>query len=241
MDEGLQALVSMRYARRYNQWILKQIQEDLGNLILEAGSGIGNLTAMLLNRELVVAVDNNAQYIEMVRAGFADNPNVRAEHIDLTDREACAKLEADELDTVPCVNVLEHIEGDTEALGTFQQILTPGGRLVLLVPNCRWLYGTMDRSLGHVRRYSRRELTDKLERAGFVVERMHSFNGAASLPWFVNGRLLKRGAVPGNQVKLFDMVVGLARLVDPVLPLPGLSLIAVARKPIQACKAGADD
>jgi hypothetical protein len=54
-----------------------------------------------------------------------------------------------------CLNALEHIEDDRQALHGMASILSAGGVVVLLVPAFPMLYGPIDSNLGHYRRYSR--------------------------------------------------------------------------------------
>ena len=230
MGEGLSALVSMRGAGRYNDWVFSKIAPYIGNRILEAGSGIGNVTQHIQQRELVVATDINERYLDVLSNVFRDCPNVMVEKFDLTNIAAYEKFVPDKLDTVLCINVLEHIERDEEVLQEFYQILTPGGRAVVLVPQGKWLYGSMDEGVGYKRRYSRSELTAKMEKAGFKVEKLIGINRASTLPWFINGRILRRKTVPGLQVKMFDSVITFVRILDHILPIPAMSLIAVGRK-----------
>ena len=230
MDEGMQTLLSMRRARRYNKWVFLRIKPYVGDRVLETGAGIGNITQHLLDREVVVAVDNKPLYVEMLKHGFRNNPNVRVECQDLTDFGAYDALQDDHLNTVLCINVLEHIQADLEVLRALHRVLVPGGRAIVLVPQGRWLYGSIDRAVGHCRRYSKQELTERMSTAGFEVENVFALNKLGVLGWFVNGRILKRKTVPGLQVRLFDLLLPMVRLLDHVLPVPGLSVIAVGRK-----------
>ncbi len=230
VDEGLETLQSMRWARRYNKWITSRIAPHIGDRVLEAGAGIGNLTAHLLNRELVLAADNNEVYLERLAATFTNNPNVRTTALDLEDPEEIFKLGDQRLDTVICVNVIEHLKNDEEVLRGFYEILEPGGRAIILAPNGRWLYGSIDRGLDHHRRYDRSELRTKMEHAGFVLDDLFGLNRVAPLFWFLNGRILRRTSVPAGQVRFFDRLVPLVKLVDRLLPLPPLSIIAIGRK-----------
>ena len=111
-----------------------------------------------------------------------------------------------------CLNVLEHIEDDARALGTFFDVLEPGGRLILLVPALRALYGSLGRALDHFRRYERSELVDKLRRAGFEVEASWFFNLLGVAGWYVNSRILKRTTFPPVQLTLYDRLVLLFHL-----------------------------
>jgi glycosyltransferase involved in cell wall biosynthesis len=230
MGKGLEALVSMKGARRYNDWVFRKIAPYIGNRIFEAGSGIGNVTQHIQQRELVVAADIDEQYTEVLSNVFHDSPNVRVEKFDLTDIAAYEKFVPDKLDTVLCINVLEHIGPDEQVLKEFYRILAPGGRAVVLVPQGKWLYGSMDESVGHKRRYSRSDLAARMERAGFRVEKLIGINRASTLPWFINGRILRRKTVPGLQVKMFDSVITFVRMLDHILPIPAMSLIAIGRK-----------
>jgi glycosyltransferase involved in cell wall biosynthesis len=230
MDEGLETLQAMRHARRYNAWIFLRIAPFIGERVLEAGTGIGNITQHMLSRQLVIALDHNPHYVERMRHAFGHNPNVRVELFDLTDISAYERFKSDRLDTIICINVLEHVEPDVGVLRTFQSILAPGGRAIILVPQGPSLYGSIDKALGHHRRYTQEELAGKMSEAGFAVEHISGLNRTAPLGWLVNGRILKRKAVPVNQVRLLDAFVPLIRILDRVLPLPALSLIAIGRK-----------
>ena len=53
-------------------------------------------------------------------------------------------LRAERIDSIVCMNVLEHIKEDRDTLVDFASVLDPGGRMVLLVPSMPSLYGTLD-------------------------------------------------------------------------------------------------
>ncbi len=244
--DGLRSLITMGYARRFNRWMMRCMEPYLGRRILEAGAGIGNLSRLILTRkrrraetspsksptERLILVEHDPLCLSYLRGSFAGMAHVRVVDMDLTDAGAYESLGlADEKpDTVLCSNVLEHVEDDERVLKSFHDVLRPGGRVVVLVPRGRWLHGTMDRAVGHVRRYSRKELREKLVKAGFEVERMMGFNRASVPGWFVNGKILRRREVSSFQVWLVDRLITFVRIADWLLPWPGLSLIAVGRK-----------
>ncbi len=215
---------------RYNHWIYEQIAEALGRRVLEVGSGTGNITQFLCagGRE-VVATDVVPSYRNELERQFAGSPNVRVAKFDL-NAKAPEEFVAEPFDTIVCLNVLEHIEDDLFALAEMRSALKPGGQLALLVPAHRLLYGEFDRAVGHFRRYEKRELTFKLEKAGFSVRGLKFFSLVAALPWLINGRLLKRDYLPAGQANLAYRLVPLLKLERLIGPPCGLSLIAIARK-----------
>jgi hypothetical protein len=70
-----------------------------------------------------------------------------------------------------------------------------------------------------------------MEAAGFEVVFEKQFNRMGSLGWAANGHLLRRRELRPGQMILFDRLMPLARLLENVLPVPGMSLIMVGRKP----------
>ena len=73
-------------------------------------------------------------------------------------------------DLIYTSNVLEHIEDDLAILRDLKRNLKPGGYLVIYVPAFEILFSKLDVKVGHYRRYSKRDLLEKLEGAGFDVE-----------------------------------------------------------------------
>ena len=114
------------------------------------------------------------------------------------------------------------------------EALRPGGKLVIYVPAFMVLYGAFDRRIGHFRRYTRRDLAEKLEAAGFVVSRTvysdslgyfaalaHRFIGPAD------------GALSRSALIVYDrFVFPLSRQLDRLFgSVVGKNVLAVALKP----------
>jgi SAM-dependent methyltransferase len=217
---------------RYNHWIYEHISHALGLRVLEVGSGTGNITRFLCSEEReVTATDIVPAYRGELERLFGANPKVRVEKFDLTAKAPDAFIAAP-FDSIVCLNVLEHIEDDLFALAQMRDSLAPDGKLALLVPAHRFLYGEFDRALGHFRRYEKRELAARLEEAGFIILEITFFSLVAALPWLINGRLLKRDHIPAGQANLANRLVPLLKLERLIGPPCGLSLIAIAQKSV---------
>jgi SAM-dependent methyltransferase len=152
------------------------------------------------------------------------------ERLDL-DHDDALELVNHEFDTILCINVLEHTSDDAAALRRANQLLMPGGRIIIFVPAGKDLFGTLDRGIGHQRRYERDELISMLQAAGFEVEDAVYQNRIAKLAWRLNSTLFKRNALPAAQSKIFDRLVPLLKALDGDRPKSGLSLIAIGKKP----------
>jgi hypothetical protein len=98
---------------------------------------------------------------------------------------------------------------------------------VVLLPAFQKLFGSLDHELGHIRRYIRSSLSQRMNEAGFKVERAFYFNLVGRFGWWVNARLLKVPRIPVEQIRYFDTLVPILRLEDR-MPLPiGQSVIAI--------------
>jgi glycosyltransferase involved in cell wall biosynthesis len=223
----------------YNRWLVARFEGAVGRRVLEIGAGFGNLTRHLVEkdphrpaRELIVASDVDPVAVEYLKGTFRDNPEVRVASyrfpLAAGERE---ELRALSLDTIVCCNVLEHIEDDTGTLADMRAVLQPGGRLILLVPALRWLYGTLDEHLRHFRRYEKEELESKVTQAGFALEDCRFVNRAGILGWYVNGRILRRRVLPRSQLQAFRLFFPLLRREETNPPSSGMSLLAIARNP----------
>ena len=104
--------------------------------------------------------------------------------------------------------------------------------MITIVPAGKNRFGSLDRAIGHVRRYDEQGLESRLSAAGFDVQRSFSMNKVGVLGWVINGRVLGRKTLARLPLKVFNTFVPLIRLLDPVLPWTGLSLVMIARKPV---------
>jgi glycosyltransferase involved in cell wall biosynthesis len=229
-DSGPDILDALATAQRFNRWMAATIQPYIGKRVLETGAGIGNLTRILCpRRERYIAGDIDPEYLARLRARFQHRPKMEVRHCDLSNPVDFEPL-AGAVDSVVCLNVLEHVEDEMAGLRNIYTALQPGGCAIVLVPYGREVFGSLDKALGHFRRYSREELQRKMEQAGFRVERILDFNRIARPAWYVNGRLFKRKTIGRFQLRVFDSLVWLWRRIDRRLPWPPTSIIAIAVK-----------
>ena len=227
---GHSILFRLSQTHRFNRWMAEAIRPWVGENVLEIGAGMGNMTRQFLPRVSYRATDIDPLHLDYLSNVYRGNARVTVGRADVEKPEDFDALEG-RFDTVICLNVVEHVEHDVQALRTIRRALRPGGRACILVPRGPGLYGTLDRVLGHFRRYTRPELESKLAEAGLEVEKVFTFNRVTVPGWWVNGRLMRRKHFGKIQLKLFDSLVWLWRRIDRLLPWRGISLIAIAKNP----------
>jgi SAM-dependent methyltransferase len=174
-------------------------------------------------------MDVHEGYLRAARARLKGRKNVRFGKLgkpgDLKSKRSFRP------DTVVCVNVLEHIPDDLGVLRDCHRLLPKGGRVLVFVPALQWLYGSMDATYGHHRRYGKEGLEKLMARAGFKVGASRYLNLLGILGWWINGKLLRRSIVPKGQMLLYDQVVRIVGSFERFLPRPiGLSLFCAGIK-----------
>jgi glycosyltransferase involved in cell wall biosynthesis len=228
-EYGSKILVRMSSVPKFNRWMADTVRPFLGARVLEIGAGIGNMTRQLCPRDRYTATDINPHYLDYLKRGFEGRPYLDVRKLDLTQAADFAPL-AGAYDTVVCLNVLEHLADEDAALSNIRAALEPGGRALILVPQGPGLHGTLDKALGHERRYTGATLRAALERNGFELQQLFDFNRVTAPGWWWNGKVLRRSHFSRLQLKLLNLNVWWIRRLDPYLPWRGTSLIAVARK-----------
>lgn len=229
-DPGAEILDAFSAASNFNRWMADTIRPFAGQRVLEIGAGMGNLTRCLSHRAArYVATDIDAEHLARLRNRLRHRPKLETAVLDLANAEDFEPFR-NSMDTVICLNVLEHLEDDLACLRNIHSALVPGGRAIVLVPEGQNLFGQVDVVLGHRRRYSLEQLRDRMTEAGFSLERILDFNRISRPAWFLNSRVLRRSSLGRIQLKLFDKTVWLWRGIDRFIPWGPTSLIAIAKK-----------
>ena len=191
---------------------------------------MGNLTRQLCPRkDLYFATDMNPEYLEHLGRMFPHRAAVHVRKLDASKQCDFAAL-GQQVDTVVCLNVLEHIEDHLGALKSIRTVLEPRGRLILLVPNDPRAFGTLDEALGHYRRYTPASLEAVLTETGYDLENMLLFNRVSMPGWRFTGQVMKSTMLSPLGLRIFDKFVWLWRKIDGSLPWEPTSIIAIARR-----------
>ena len=220
---------SLERASNYNRWIVEQAKGHIGSRVLDAGCGAGNLMQLLLDRELVVGVDEWPDFVSIVGERFAGDDHVVVHEGNLADPELPGALKKHRLDSVFCANVLEHVEDHRAALANMAALLPGGSPIFLLVPAFPVLYGEHDRADHHFRRYTKRSLRETIGSLPLEIERDYYMNMPGFFAWFLYVRLLRRQLNEGG-IGLYDKLIPAIRAVEKrVRPPFGQTLVALMR------------
>lgn len=227
----LQAQERLLAARRFLAWQGQLVLPELGQRVVEIGCGIGNFTELLLDREMVIAVDREPVYLARLNRRFPRRGNLQTFALE-AGSAALRELSRLQPDCCVALNVIEHIEDDAGTLANMASILSPEGVIVLIVPAFPALYGPVDRNLGHFRRYTRSSLSQVASAAGLQVRKTRYFNSLGFFGWWFHSHVTRLEVHPRAQIESFDrwIVPWLSRAENLMPPPFGQSLLAVLEK-----------
>lgn len=195
---GTDNLEVMAEAVNYNRFLIDQIAALAapGDRILDFGAGIGTFA---------LALAGKGHGVDCLEPDAAQAARLTA--LGLTAHTRLEQLQDRHYDYIYTANVLEHIEDDAGTLAALAGKLRAGGKLLIYVPAFQLLYSSMDRKVGHLRRYRREPLAALAAAAGFTGIRcgyVDSLGFAASLAFRAIGN--DTGDINMTALKLYDRV-----------------------------------
>lgn len=225
---GRDNLEVMQEAKHYNRFLLDLIisKACAGDLLVDFGAGNGTFAQPVTAAgHRVICVETDPILSSTLKNYGLDVVN----NLDL--------LEDGSIDYLYSLNVLEHIEDDESVARLWLRKLRPGGQLLVYVPAFQFLYTSMDQKVGHMRRYNRRMLIDRLIQAGFEVRMARYADSIGVLATLVY-KLLDKGFGDVNlgMLKVYDRwVFPLSKTLDFVLcHFVGKNVYARAKKPVES-------
>ncbi len=221
---GIENLEVMQDALNYNSYLLKIVRKHspADGKILDFGAGGGQFAIPLAGSGADITAVEPDNFLRQI----------------LQEKGVATVAQAQELpnlafEYIYTLNVLEHIQDDAGTLRELHSKLAATGILLIYVPAFPVLYTSMDRKVGHFRRYTRASLAAAVHAAGFEIENV---SYADSLGFFATllFKLMSRtnGDVNRSALKAYDRwVFPLSRRLDRITRnWFGKNMLLIARK-----------
>ncbi len=224
----------LKRAVTYHCWLMNKAEPFLGQRILEIGVGDGSYTSMISLEVKVVGIDVAQDCVDYCLDHHI-HPQAEFLLFDLL-KDDLSILKKYQLDSAFCFNVLEHVRDDDLFLKSIWEVLSPGGRLVLIVPAMPAIYGAMDALAGHERRYNKKMMQILTGKTQWTLEQYYYFNSVGVFGWWLTNKLARPQSLAdpavGLGVRIFNCVgVPLSQIVDFLIGHRfGQSLLVVLKK-----------
>jgi len=144
----------------------KQVRYDNEFKLLDVGAGNGLFLKFFKSKGFQVS---GYELEKELVANMKKDPALKGDNIEQGD---ITKLKGKaEYDVVIASDVIEHIKDDVRAIQGLWSFVKPGGMLLITVPGHSAIYGKRDEMWGHFRRYDRKVLLERIDKAvsSFVI------------------------------------------------------------------------
>ena len=199
--------------------------------ILDVGCGTGANLEMLSHFGSAEGVDVSDEALEFCRQKGLTVQKGLAETLPYADET---------FDISTALDVIEHLDDDVAGLREMHRVTRSGGYSLIFVPAFMWLWGVQDDISNHRIRYTKSQIVERIEKAGFRVERATYANFTFFAPILGGRALLKlTGIKPESENNvnisalngLFGSIFSAERFWLKRFGFPfGVSIVVVAKK-----------
>jgi len=158
-------------------YITKLLQKDCisrAKSILDVGCGVGTISIYLAHHGYrVYGIDISNRAISICNHA---KRSLALKNIEFKKQDVYSIRSNKVFDVILLIEVLEHVPNDNSFLKKLHSLLKDDGCLLLTTPTPEntmfklGLYNKFDREVGHLRRYSKKELEKLLHENGFKIE-----------------------------------------------------------------------
>ena len=224
----------------YDKYQFSLFKKYLGGRILEIGAGggrISNLVIRDIQFEEFVISEPSPNFMARLKQRFAGTPKTYLAPGELDD---VAKMYPSLFDVTFSVHVMEHVEDHVSFVRQQLDLLRPGGRLIILVPALQFLYSTLDKNIGHFRRYNKSSLRAVFKGMPVRIDKLFysNFLGVIGSLYFSRIRKVEYQSSESERKRFFKVYQIFSQFFVPVIevaerfvPVPiGLNLTLIATK-----------
>lgn len=221
---GCENLEAMAEAKNYNKYLISIIENNLnkkGKKVLDFGAGSGTYADMLKEKGIVVDTLEPDKVLQKVlnKKGYKVISDAK-------------ELKPNSYNLIYALNVFEHIKDDHDNFALLTKALTKNGIIIVYVPAFQSLFSSMDKLVGHHRRYRKGRLREMADANKMNILKLHYCDPvgfAASLAFKATRN--KSGVISAKSVKFYDTIAfPPSRALEPVLKhIVGKNVVLVAQ------------
>jgi ubiquinone/menaquinone biosynthesis C-methylase UbiE len=221
-------------AHNWKAYWFNNIKPFIGSSILDVGAGIGSTVNLISesNQNIVsyTALEPDIDNIKKLKDAKLNKTFLKSYKVIHGDITSIKKNVT--FDTILYIDVLEHIQQDSEELNLAKDFLAPGGNLIVLSPAHQFLFSKFDESIGHFRRYNKKDLK-KIKPDGLHIKNMKYLDSMGVLASAANRLFLNEELPSSNKIKLWNnYLIPMSKLIDKItFHKLGKTIIAVYSKP----------
>lgn len=221
---------AVKTANNYHDWVFETFSNFIKRgIAIEIGPGHGKFTRKIINHvDKLIVSDIDQVAVDKITNELRNLKEIKYLVMNGIEED---KLK-EQVDNIILINLLEHIENDTEFISQCYKSLKHNGKLILFLPAFELLYSELDKQAGHFRRYTKKKIINLLNKNGFRINKIRYFNSIGFFGWLVNKYTKSKlnSKTTNVQVVLYDKMIPILKHFDYLLFFIGQSLVVLATK-----------
>ena len=211
-------------ALNFRKYQISLITKFINGKFLEVGAGKGGLIPFYKNLiKNITIIEPEKKLFKILKKNYSTKRfSIKNQTINNIKRK---------YDTIIYYDVLEHIKKDLNEVKLASKKLNKNGYLIFSVPAYQTFYSSFDKSVGHFKRYNKKDFIVLGKRTGLKIEKLAYYDSIGFLFLVLNKLFSLKQTNLENKVYLWNLLMPISKLIDLLtFNKFGKSLLCVFKK-----------
>ena len=194
-------------AKSFRNYQVSLIKKYLKGNFLEVGAGKGGLALQYYkNLDKLTLIEPDKKLFRILKNKF-DKKNTKIFNKFIKDIN-------DKFDTIIYFDVIEHIKNDLLEIKNASKKLKKNGHLILNVPAFQFFYSDFDKSVGHYKRYNKKDFYKLSKKCNLRLEKIHYYDSIGFMLLLISKIFSLKQTNLKNKVFLWNMLIPISKIID---------------------------
>jgi len=211
-------------ALNFRKYQISLITKFIKGKFLEVGAGKGGLIPFYKNlTKNITIIEPEKKLFKILKKNYSNKR--------FSIKNQTIKSVKKNYDTIIYYDVLEHIKNDLNEVKLASKKLNKNGHLIFSVPAYQTFYSSFDKSVGHFKRYNKKDFIVLRKRTGLKIEKLAYYDSMGFLFLVLNKLFSLKQTNLENKVYLWNLLMPISKLIDLLtFNKFGKSLLCVFKK-----------
>ena len=211
-------------ASNFRKYQISLIIKFIKGKFLEVGAGKGGLIPFYKNLiKDITIIEPEKKLFKILKKNYSNKR--------FSIKNQTIKSVKKNYDTIIYYDVLEHIKNDLNEVKLASKKLNKNGYLIFSVPAYQTFYSSFDKSVGHFKRYNKKDFIVLRKRTGLKIEKLAYYDSMGFLFLVLNKLFSLKQTNLENKVYLWNLLMPISKLIDLLtFNKFGKSLLCVFKK-----------
>ena len=211
-------------ALNFRKYQISLITKFIKGKFLEVGAGKGGLIPFYKNlTKNITIIEPEKKLFKILKKNYSNKR--------FSIKNQTIKSVKKNYDTIIYYDVLEHIKNDLNEVKLASKKLNKNGYLIFSVPAYQTFYNSFDKSVGHFKRYNKKDFIVLRKRTGLKIEKLAYYDSMGFLFLVLNKLFSLKQTNLENKVYLWNLLMPISKLIDLLtFNKFGKSLLCVFKK-----------